>query len=118
MTITGIFTILFLLLALYCGFDPFGHSPIADFPEFVAYKVDMPEWSDLPKDVDKENLLHKSEITFLNQVHGPESIVFDPLGRGPYTGVADGRILFWNGHSWTDFAYTSPNRSHFSSSSM
>ncbi|XP_072056307.1 protein STRICTOSIDINE SYNTHASE-LIKE 3-like [Arachis hypogaea] len=40
-----------------------------------------------------------------------ESIAFDPLGRGPYTGVADGRILFWNGHSWTHFAYTSPNRS-------
>ncbi|XLU67860.1 hypothetical protein S245_026913, partial [Arachis hypogaea] len=39
------------------------------------------------------------------------SIAFDPLGRGPYTGVADGRILFWNGHSWTHFAYTSPNRS-------
>ncbi|XLT04406.1 hypothetical protein HN51_043155 [Arachis hypogaea] len=48
---------------------------------------------------------------FVNQVHGPESIAFDPLDRGPYTGVADGRILFWNGHSWTHFAYTSPNRS-------
>lgn len=113
MTLAGALAILFLLLALYCGFDPFGHSPIADFPEFEAWKVDLPAWSDVPTDVDAENLLQKSEIKFFNQVQGPESIAFDPLGRGPYTGVADGRILFWNGHSWTDFAYTSSNRSEF-----
>uniref|UniRef100_A0A803P4L1 PPM-type phosphatase domain-containing protein n=1 Tax=Cannabis sativa TaxID=3483 RepID=A0A803P4L1_CANSA len=41
---------------------------------------------------------------------GPKSVTFYSLGHGPYTGVTDGRILFWNGHSWTDFAYTSPNR--------
>ncbi|KAK4255313.1 hypothetical protein QN277_008326 [Acacia crassicarpa] len=111
MTLVGALAVLFLLLALYCGFDPFGHSPIADFPEFEALKVDLPAWSDVPTDADSENLLQKSEIKFLNQVQGPESIAFDPLGRGPYTGVADGRILFWNGHSWTDFAYTSSNRS-------
>ncbi|XP_054810857.1 protein STRICTOSIDINE SYNTHASE-LIKE 3 [Prosopis cineraria] len=111
MTLAGALAILFLLIALYCGLDPFGHSPIAGFPEFEARKIDLPAWSDVPADVDKENLLQKSEIKFLNQVQGPESIAFDPLGRGPYTGVADGRILFWNGHSWTDFAYTSSNRS-------
>lgn len=113
MTLAGALAILFLLLALYCGFDPFGHSPIADFPEFETRKVDLPAWSDVPTDVDAENLLQKSEIKFFNQVQGPESIAFDPLARGPYTGVADGRILFWNGHSWTDFAYTSSNRSEF-----
>ncbi|XXG82525.1 hypothetical protein AAC387_Pa10g0453 [Persea americana] len=75
--IAGLF---FLSLALYCGIDPFKHSPISNFPDFEAYK-------------------------------GPESMAFVPLGRGPYTGVADGRILFWNGESWRDFAYTSPNRS-------
>ncbi|KAJ4978985.1 hypothetical protein NE237_009765 [Protea cynaroides] len=42
-------------------------------------------------------------------------MAFDPLGRGPYTGVADGRIIFWNGESWTHFAYTSPNRSELCS---
>ncbi|KAF3323503.1 strictosidine synthase 3-like protein [Carex littledalei] len=47
----------------------------------------------------------------MNQVQGPESVAFDPLGRGPYTGVADGRVLFWDGSAWKDFAYTSPNRS-------
>lgn len=109
------FSIEFLLLALYCALDPFGHSPIAGFPHFEVHKIDMPAWSEVPTDRDKDNSLLKSELLFVNQVQGPESIAFDPLGRGPYTGVADGRILFWNGQSWTDFAYTSPNRSHFSS---
>ncbi|WJX73810.1 cohesin loading factor Ssl3, variant 2 [Trifolium repens] len=103
--------IVILLLALYCGLDPFKHSPIRGFPDFEVHKVNLPSWSEVPTDCDKDNLLQKSEILFENQVHGPESIVFDRHGRGPYTGVADGRILFWNGLSWTDFAYTSPNRS-------
>ncbi|KDP42972.1 hypothetical protein JCGZ_23914 [Jatropha curcas] len=111
MTPTGILAGLFLVLALYCGIDPFKHSAISDFPEFKAIKVDMPDWSLVPTDKDKDNLLQRSEIKFLNQVQGPESIAFDPLGRGPYTGIADGRIVFWNGQKWTDFAYTSSNRS-------
>lgn len=102
--------IVFLLLALYCGLDPFHHSPIAHFPDFEAKRVDMPLWSEFPTDQDTHNLLQKSEIKFENEVQGPESIAFDPLGRGPYTGLADGRIVFWNSHSWVDFAYTSPNR--------
>lgn len=60
---------------------------------------------------DAENRLQKAEIKFLHQIQGPESVVFDPHGRGPYTGIADGRVVFWNGESWIDFAYTSPNRS-------
>ncbi|XP_058734905.1 protein STRICTOSIDINE SYNTHASE-LIKE 3-like [Vicia villosa] len=111
MTITQIFTVIFLLFALYCGLDPFNHSPIANFPNFEAKKVHMPAWSQLPNDIDQHNLLQNSTIRFLNQIQGPESIVFDNLGRGPYTGLADGRILFWNEDNWVDFAYTSPNRS-------
>ncbi|XLU26278.1 hypothetical protein S245_062344, partial [Arachis hypogaea] len=76
----------------------------------------VPPWSQVPADPDNHNVLQNSKLMFVNQVHGPESIAFDPLDRGPYTGVADGRILFWNGHSWTHFAYTSPNRSHYYSS--
>lgn len=113
MTLARGLAILFLLVALYCGLDPFEHSPIAGFPDLEIHKIEMPAWSEIPKDVDAENLLQKSEIKFVNQVQGPESVAFDPLGRGPYTGVADGRILFWNGQSWTDFAYTSSNRSDF-----
>ncbi|TYI73437.1 hypothetical protein E1A91_D07G129500v1 [Gossypium mustelinum] len=110
MTPVGILGILFLLLALYCGTDPFKHSAISEFPDFEAYKVDMPPWEMVPMVRDKDNLLQKSEIKFLNQVQGPESMAFDPLGRGPYTGVADGRIVFWDGEKWNDFAHTSSNR--------
>lgn len=111
MTPTRILTGFFLLLALYCGLDPFKHSAISDFPDFKAFEVDMPDWSLVPTEKDKDNLLQRSEIKFLNQIQGPESVTFDPLGRGPYTGLADGRIVFWDGQKWTDFAYTSPNRS-------
>ncbi|XP_042403842.1 protein STRICTOSIDINE SYNTHASE-LIKE 10-like [Zingiber officinale] len=43
---------------------------------------------------------------------GPESLIFDHLGRGPYTGVSDGRILLWHGHSqgWSTFAVNSANK--------
>ncbi|KAG7596298.1 Strictosidine synthase conserved region [Arabidopsis suecica] len=102
---------IFLVFAIYCAIDPFSHSSISKFPDFKTYKIDMPPLSSLPKERDRQNLLQNSEIRFLNEVQGPESIAFDPQGRGPYTGVADGRILFWNGTRWTDFAYTSNNRS-------
>ncbi|XP_077236648.1 protein STRICTOSIDINE SYNTHASE-LIKE 10-like [Tasmannia lanceolata] len=40
---------------------------------------------------------------------GPESLALDSMGRGPYTGVSDGRILRWEGATWADFAITSPH---------
>ncbi|XP_075491699.1 protein STRICTOSIDINE SYNTHASE-LIKE 3-like [Primulina tabacum] len=107
----GVFAVVCLLLAVYCAVDPFDHCAISGFPEFKAFKVEMPAWSEIPVEKDTENLLQKSEIKFLNQVQGPESVAFDPMGRGPYTGVADGRIVFWEGEKWNDFAYTSANRS-------
>ncbi|XP_073313461.1 protein STRICTOSIDINE SYNTHASE-LIKE 3-like [Primulina huaijiensis] len=107
----GVFAVICLLLAVYCAVDPFDHCAISAFPEFKAFKVEMPAWSEIPVEKDTENLLQKSEIKFLNQVQGPESVAFDPMGRGPYTGVADGRIVFWDGEKWNDFAYTSANRS-------
>lgn len=110
MSTAGILAGVFLLAALYCGLDPLNQSAISGFPDFETYFVDMPAWSQVPTEKDPENLLQKSQIKFLNQVQGPESIAFDPLGRGPYAGVADGRVLFWNGQAWTDFAYTSSSR--------
>lgn len=99
------------MLAVYCGLDPFKHSAISEFPDFESFKVEMPAWSEIPVEKDPQNLLQKSEIKFLNQIQGPESIAFDPQGRGPYTGIADGRVVFWDGEKWNDFAYTSANRS-------
>ncbi|GMN46936.1 hypothetical protein TIFTF001_016121 [Ficus carica] len=97
MTLSRVLGVGFLLLALYCATDPFKHSAISEFPDFETYKIELSPWSDLPAERDRENLLQRSEIKFLNQIQGPESVAFDPLGRGPYTGVADGRVLFWNG---------------------
>ncbi|CAL1390493.1 unnamed protein product [Linum trigynum] len=111
MTPTRIFAGLFLLLALYCALDPFKHSAISDFPDYVSHPVEMPPWSLVPTERDELNSLQKSEIKFLGQIQGPESLTFDPLGRGPYTGIADGRVVFWNGEKFVDFAYTSSNRS-------
>ncbi|KAK3037105.1 hypothetical protein RJ639_031524 [Escallonia herrerae] len=46
-------------------------------------------------------------------VPGPEAFAFDIQGRGPYTGVSDGRVLKYEGPrtGFADYAYTSPNRS-------
>ncbi|XP_062165724.1 protein STRICTOSIDINE SYNTHASE-LIKE 10 [Alnus glutinosa] len=56
--------------------------------------------------------LHAAEIIQLTGAVGPESLAFDPNGEGPYTGVADGRILKWQGdvRGWTDFAFTTSAR--------
>ncbi|XP_022921565.1 protein STRICTOSIDINE SYNTHASE-LIKE 3-like [Cucurbita moschata] len=107
----AVFAGLFFAVALYCATDPFKHSAIADFPDFETYYVELPSWSQIPTERDSSNLLQKSKIMFKDEVQGPESVSFDPQGRGPYTGVADGGVLFWNGESWTDFASTSSNRS-------
>ncbi|KAJ3681082.1 hypothetical protein LUZ60_015571 [Juncus effusus] len=50
------------------------------------------------------------EYISLEGAVGPESIVFDPNGDGPYTGISDGRILKWQGeaHQWMEYASTSP----------
>lgn len=57
--------------------------------------------------------LHAAQILHVTKAVGPESLVFDKHGEGPYTGVADGRILKWEGkeRGWTEFAVTSSNRS-------
>ncbi|KAK6119831.1 hypothetical protein DH2020_046426 [Rehmannia glutinosa] len=62
MTPTGIFAGVCLLLAVYCAVDPFNHSAISEFPDFESVKVEMPAWSAIPVERDRENLLQKSEI--------------------------------------------------------
>ncbi|KAL9254025.1 STRICTOSIDINE SYNTHASE-LIKE 3-like protein [Drosera capensis] len=100
-----------LLVSLYIGLDPFHHSTIHDFPNFVAFPVEVPSSDLVPVVKDAENLLTRSEILFRDQLQGPESVTFDYNGKGPYTGVADGRVLVWDGTEWKEFAVTSPNRS-------
>lgn len=77
---------------------------------FVRLKF-MSSPSTFPRD--SENKLQRGEILLTPHFVGPESLAFDASGRGPYTGVADGRIMRWDGpkEGWTEFAHTSPNRS-------
>ncbi|KAL2226027.1 protein STRICTOSIDINE SYNTHASE-LIKE 10 [Sesamum indicum] len=56
------------------------------------------------------DVLPGAERIHLSRAVGPESLVFDPSGGGPYTGVADGRVLKWNGVDWVEFAVTSSQR--------
>lgn len=57
--------------------------------------------------------LHVAQIVKVTGAVGPESLAFDPSGRGPYAGVADGRILRWEGDDglgWSEFAVTTSQR--------
>jgi hypothetical protein len=74
---------------------------MVDFPGFEAHPVDLPGADEIPRHADAADRLR-------GDVQGPESVAFDPRGRGPYTGVADGRVAFWDGARWAAFATTSP----------
>ncbi|XP_062193158.1 protein STRICTOSIDINE SYNTHASE-LIKE 10-like [Phragmites australis] len=52
-------------------------------------------------------------MTLPEPVSGPESLAFDSRGRGPYSGVSDGRVLRWQGRrqGWTEFAYNYKHKS-------
>ena len=43
---------------------------------------------------------------------GPFSVAFDRFGRGPFTGISDGRIVRYDTlqKRFIDFAFTGPNR--------
>lgn len=67
-----------------------------------------------------QDVLLKAEMIPLKLgAFGAESVVFDPNGEGPYTGVADGRIIKWLQHNqtWVDFAVTSSQRENCSRAS-
>ena len=88
-------------------------ATLALFVRWVLIPPQPPLHDKIP--VDLQNKLQRSEILSTPDFIGPESLAFDREGRGPYTGIADGRIMRWDGHDkgWTEFAHTSPNRSVF-----
>ncbi|MCO5600852.1 hypothetical protein L7F22_054969 [Adiantum nelumboides] len=98
--------------ALFLGFDPMKMSITSRYPDFVANYGRLAPWE--PSSAvssDKLNRLQEARILKTPEFGGPESLAFDGQGKGPYTGVADGRIMLWNGPDvgWTYFAHTSPN---------
>lgn len=80
-------------------FRPVKHS-------VAPYKQVMENW---PRD--NQSRLELGKLEFADQVFGPESLEFDPLGRGPYTGLADGRIVRWMGKDvgWETFSFVTTN---------
>ncbi|KAL0912862.1 hypothetical protein M5K25_016276 [Dendrobium thyrsiflorum] len=96
-------TILLGLLFL----DPFHLGPLAGIDyrpvshSIAPYNEVMGRWP-----ADGENRLSSGKLEFSGQLFGPESIEFDPSGRGPYAGLADGRVVRWMGEAvgWETFA--------------
>ncbi|KAL8204538.1 hypothetical protein R6Q57_010161 [Mikania cordata] len=104
---------LVLLSAVVLGFvimDPFGMSPVGghDFKpvknDIAPYDQVMASWPD-----DNLSRLGLGNLEHVDQVFGPESLEFDPSGNGPYSGLADGRIVKWSGEDrgWETFALVS-----------
>ncbi|KAJ6690949.1 STRICTOSIDINE SYNTHASE-RELATED [Salix koriyanagi] len=60
---------------------------------------------------DNRSRLGSGNLEFVDEVFGPESLEFDSLGRGPYAGLADGRVVRWMGEDvgWETFALVTSN---------
>ena len=101
-------------IAFFLATDPLKMSMGSGQKEFQPQYVAPPSvdpYKGFPRD--DANKLQDAEIKWRGELFGPESLTFDPQGRGPYTGLSDGRVLRYDGAElgWTSFAYTSTNRS-------
>ncbi|KAH6768710.1 Calcium-dependent phosphotriesterase superfamily protein [Perilla frutescens var. frutescens] len=105
------YILLFVLILSFVAMDPFKLSPIAgrDFRplknDIAPFKQVMQSWP-----WDDRSRLGQGNLMFKNEIFGPESLEFDASGRGPYAGLADGRIVRWRGkdEGWETFALVSP----------
>ncbi|XWS22218.1 hypothetical protein CRYUN_Cryun29cG0015500 [Craigia yunnanensis] len=92
--------------------DPFKIGPVGGIEfrpvkhDIAPYKQVMGSW---PRD--NRSRLGVGKLEFVDEVFGPESLEFDSLGRGPYTGLADGRVVRWMGEDigWETFAIVTSN---------
>ena len=104
--------LLFGLLACLVSTDPFSLGPLGEFAHrydpmshpIASYDAVMGSW---PRDA--ASRLRGSVLHSKGLIHGPESIEFDPMGGGPYTGLADGRVVRWSeaAGQWELFAVPS-----------
>jgi hypothetical protein len=106
----------FLLIAAaawYVATDPFQHSVGNGVKHFEPQYIAAPTYDILQNfSRDTESKLQKAELKWRGEFWGPESVTFDARGRGPYTGISDGRVMRYDGPElgWSTFAYTSRNR--------
>ncbi|MQM07320.1 hypothetical protein Taro_040162 [Colocasia esculenta] len=80
------------------------YRPVKHYP--APYREVMAGW---PRD--HRSRLRMGRREFAGDVDGPESLEFDLEGRGPYTGLADGRVVRWMGEGagWETFALVTAN---------
>ncbi|XP_009630288.1 protein STRICTOSIDINE SYNTHASE-LIKE 13 [Nicotiana tomentosiformis] len=92
--------------------DPFGLSPVGE-NDFRPVKNDIAPYEQVIESWhgDKKSRLSLGNLEFVNEIYGPESLEFDISGRGPYAGLADGRIVRWLGEDigWETFALVTHN---------
>ncbi|XP_031477253.1 protein STRICTOSIDINE SYNTHASE-LIKE 13 [Nymphaea colorata] len=103
--------LLSILLALVFT-DPLHIGPLGGH-NFKPVQHTIAPYAEVMASWPRDNLsrLRLGKRQFVNEVYGPESLEFDLQGRGPYTGLADGRVVRWMGDSagWETFALVSPN---------
>ncbi|KAL3689880.1 hypothetical protein R1sor_016189 [Riccia sorocarpa] len=112
-TIGSVVPFLILLAALFVTLDPFSLSPIAGEKHFKVLSVPQPSLevlASIPRD--EKDTLKNAKLVYGGQILGPESVLFDSHGRGPYSGVSDGRVVRWEGpeKGWVEFATVVSNR--------
>ncbi|CAN0858015.1 Protein STRICTOSIDINE SYNTHASE-LIKE 13 [Linum grandiflorum] len=88
--------------------DPLKMGPIGEH-EFRPVKHEIGGYEEVMRSWPRDNgsrLGKEGKLEFVDQVYGPESLEFDANGIGPYTGLADGRIVRWMGDhlGWQTFA--------------
>ncbi|KAK8973390.1 hypothetical protein V6N11_069260 [Hibiscus sabdariffa] len=92
--------------------DPFEIGPVGGI-EFRPVKHDIAPYKEVMGSWPRDNgsRLGNGKLEFVDQVFGPESLEFDGFGRGPYTGLADGRVVRWMGEGigWETFAIVTSN---------
>ncbi|KAL6548799.1 Protein STRICTOSIDINE SYNTHASE-LIKE 13 [Orobanche gracilis] len=106
------YLLLFVLALSFIVMDPFELSPVGghDFRpvknDIASYDQVMGNWP-----WDNRSRLGLGSLEFEDEIFGPESLEFDVWGRGPYAGLADGRIVRWmrEDAGWETFALVSPN---------
>ncbi|KAK6146317.1 hypothetical protein DH2020_020186 [Rehmannia glutinosa] len=106
------YVVVFVLAMSFIVMDPFELSPVGghDFRpvknEIAPYQQVMDSWP-----WDNRSRLGLGSLEFKDEIFGPESLEFDSWGRGPYAGLADGRIVRWMGNDagWETFALVSCN---------
>ncbi|KAL6528044.1 Protein STRICTOSIDINE SYNTHASE-LIKE 13 [Orobanche hederae] len=106
------YLLLFVLALSFIVMDPFELSPVGGH-DFRPVKNDIAPYDQVMGNWpwDNRSRLGLGSLEFEDEIFGPESLEFDVWGRGPYAGLADGRIVRWMGEDagWETFALTSPN---------